>query len=345
MSRHRLKTAGAKAPVFSSDAIQEIFSFSNGYPRLINIICDHALLSGYVREIIIINADIIRECKEELQISSLNTCHNADISDNESESIHKNPAIHRVDQDPGIMKIRVRTLVISIVFLAVIGILAGYFFYSSITTKYSANLALKKGNTFNSGQGKKKDDLQTSVTPVQEKKAYDVPARAKIGKVGRFPLLYSQKDPEPKLFREIDSNKEEIPASMTFERVADQADRLETSDDDKKPEGSDAPTKIVPEESKIAEITPEKSKITPPEPEPVTVQKKKLEKDRAEPEFLEKKDLSPQKDRVIDNKFTSAQYEKQAARLKAKSFDSVPKPTIAAVSEKDKQPVETPCNS
>jgi len=69
---HRLKIAGAKAHIFSSDAVQEIFSFSNGYPRMINIICDHALLSGYVRELLMITADIINESKEELRISSLN---------------------------------------------------------------------------------------------------------------------------------------------------------------------------------------------------------------------------------------------------------------------------------
>jgi len=158
-TRHRLKISGASAPIFSSGAIQEIFSFSNGYPRLINIICDHALLSGYVREIIIINADIIRECKEELQISSLNTCQNTDIPDDESKSIHKIPAIHRVER-PRHWEIRVRSVVIGIAFLAVIGSLAGYFFYNNINTKFRANLALRKGNTFNPGPGKKKIFLE-----------------------------------------------------------------------------------------------------------------------------------------------------------------------------------------
>ena len=87
--RHRLKISGAKARIFSSDAVQEIFSFSNGYPRLINIICDHALLSGYVREILIITADIINECKEDLKISNLKTDQDPYVSDDESESKRK----------------------------------------------------------------------------------------------------------------------------------------------------------------------------------------------------------------------------------------------------------------
>jgi type II secretory pathway predicted ATPase ExeA len=326
--RHRLKTVGAKAPVFSSGAIQEIFSFSNGYPRLINIICDHALLSGYVREIIIINADIIRECKEELQISSLNTYHTADISDNESESIHKNSAIHRVER-PGYYEIPVRTLVIGIVFLVVIGILAGYFFYNSINTKYRANLALRKGNTFNSVQGKKKDDLRTSVMPVQEKKAYDVPAGAEIEKVkdSRFYIIRS---PEPKLFKEIDTREEEIAAAVPSEQVDHQADIRIASGGDKEPESLNVTKKG--EAGKL--------KTTPLKAKPVTVQKKTLIQEQTKPDFLDKEDLSLQKDHVIDNKFTSSLYKKQATRLMANSSDSVQEPAAADVSEKDKPSVK-----
>ena len=93
--RHRLEIAGAKTHIFSSGSIYEIFSFSNGYPRLINIICDHALLSGYVRDNLIIAQDIIKECKEELQISNLNM-NRQDTHDSadEIESKHNVSVIH-----------------------------------------------------------------------------------------------------------------------------------------------------------------------------------------------------------------------------------------------------------
>jgi type II secretory pathway predicted ATPase ExeA len=84
--RHRLEIAGAKTHIFSSGAIQEIFSFSSGYPRLINIICDHALLTGYVREILIITPDIINECKKDLKISNLKTDQDTDDFVDEIES-------------------------------------------------------------------------------------------------------------------------------------------------------------------------------------------------------------------------------------------------------------------
>ncbi|MEA1949168.1 MAG: AAA family ATPase [Thermodesulfobacteriota bacterium] len=305
-TRHRLKTAGAKTPIFSSDSIQEIFYFSNGYPRMINIICDHALLSGFVREIKIINADIIRECKEELQISNLNRGRDTDSYNYESAPKPRIPVIQR-EERPKNRDIRIRFVVIGIGLLAVIGSLTGYVFYNNIKTKTEprANLVLSQSKTSYPGQTEEKNDLRTTVPPVPEKKTYPVPSKVEIGKVGDS-RYYIVKDPEPKLFREIDTNKEEIPASMS----------------------SDTTTKIAHEEFKIAKIMPEKLKTTTPKTEPVTVQKKTLDKDRE-----------------LDSKastVTSAPYEKQAARVTARFSDSVPKPAVAAVSEKDKQPVKTP---
>ena len=66
--RHRLKIAGTDQEIFHQKAVQEIFSFSQGYPRLINIICDHALLTGYASGVKIIDMNVIRECEKELHI-------------------------------------------------------------------------------------------------------------------------------------------------------------------------------------------------------------------------------------------------------------------------------------
>ena len=64
---HRIKVAGHQGNIFGEGAIDEIFSFSKGYPRLINIICDHALLSGYVNGVKTIkDAEIIKECSDEI---------------------------------------------------------------------------------------------------------------------------------------------------------------------------------------------------------------------------------------------------------------------------------------
>ena len=66
--KHRLKVAGATQEIFAKDAVKEVFSFSGGYPRLINIICDHALLTGYASGLNLINKKVIQECERELHI-------------------------------------------------------------------------------------------------------------------------------------------------------------------------------------------------------------------------------------------------------------------------------------
>jgi general secretion pathway protein A len=66
---HRLKVAGAARSIFSAEAVREIYCFSQGVPRLINIICDHALVTGYSASLKFIDLAIIKECAKELQIS------------------------------------------------------------------------------------------------------------------------------------------------------------------------------------------------------------------------------------------------------------------------------------
>lgn len=58
---HRLWKAGGKQSVsFSKGALNKIYKHSGGYPRLINIICDRALLAGYNKRSRNITARIVR---------------------------------------------------------------------------------------------------------------------------------------------------------------------------------------------------------------------------------------------------------------------------------------------
>jgi len=48
--RHRLQISGAKnTPVFTLPAVWRIYNYSGGIPRLINAVCDKALLAGFVQ--------------------------------------------------------------------------------------------------------------------------------------------------------------------------------------------------------------------------------------------------------------------------------------------------------
>jgi type II secretory pathway predicted ATPase ExeA len=66
---HRLKTAGRSQPLFSGDAVRQIHALSKGYPRLINIICDHALLYGYSANLQLIEGSVIRDCSRDLSVA------------------------------------------------------------------------------------------------------------------------------------------------------------------------------------------------------------------------------------------------------------------------------------
>ena len=69
--RHRLKVAGSRQEILTLDAMRRVYAFSKGYPRLINIICDHALLTGYASGVKPIDVNLIRECEKELRLPEM----------------------------------------------------------------------------------------------------------------------------------------------------------------------------------------------------------------------------------------------------------------------------------
>ena len=66
--QHRLRVSGADKQIYLPEAVHEIFKFSAGYPRLINLICDRTLLTGYVAGKKMIDHSIVSKCASELQL-------------------------------------------------------------------------------------------------------------------------------------------------------------------------------------------------------------------------------------------------------------------------------------
>ncbi|MGI9248701.1 MAG: AAA family ATPase [Woeseiaceae bacterium] len=64
---HRLKVAGALGEVFDSSAKKATFRLSKGVPRLINVICDRALLGAYSLESRRINRRLVHRAAEEVR--------------------------------------------------------------------------------------------------------------------------------------------------------------------------------------------------------------------------------------------------------------------------------------
>jgi general secretion pathway protein A len=120
--RHRLKIAGTSQELFKSKAVQEIYSFSQGYPRLINIICDHALLTGYASGVKSIDVNVIKECEKELHIP-------IDTKKQENNATALGRTEIAVSSNPPREQPLGRKSLFLILFLLLI-ISAGYYFYN-----------------------------------------------------------------------------------------------------------------------------------------------------------------------------------------------------------------------
>lgn len=68
--KHRLKIAGAHGEVFTEDAIAEIFRRSHGRPRIINSLCDNALLEAVLLQKKPITGEIVDLAAESLGLMS-----------------------------------------------------------------------------------------------------------------------------------------------------------------------------------------------------------------------------------------------------------------------------------
>jgi general secretion pathway protein A len=65
---HRLQVSGANSlPCFTMAAVWRVFNYSGGIPRLVNAVCDKALLSGFVQSCDRINYSMVGRAIRELE--------------------------------------------------------------------------------------------------------------------------------------------------------------------------------------------------------------------------------------------------------------------------------------
>jgi len=140
--RHRLKVAGTEKELFMPEAVHEIFKISNGTPRLINILCDHALITGYIRDLIKVSPEMIRECAKELDISS-----GAEPTDIRSMSQIEKPAAieEKTDISPALIKLFIMKR--KWIPAAVVGAVAILFFAVFLMKVPETNRAQEPGST------------------------------------------------------------------------------------------------------------------------------------------------------------------------------------------------------
>jgi general secretion pathway protein A len=68
---NRLHTAGSGGNlVFEADAVEAVHTYSGGIPRVINLLCENALINAYVDHTTVISAPLVAEAARELQFDT-----------------------------------------------------------------------------------------------------------------------------------------------------------------------------------------------------------------------------------------------------------------------------------
>jgi general secretion pathway protein A len=64
----RLRIAGAKMPVLSPESVKVVYRYSNGIPRVINLICEHSMIEAYAEQVKPIPVRIVESVGRELDL-------------------------------------------------------------------------------------------------------------------------------------------------------------------------------------------------------------------------------------------------------------------------------------
>jgi general secretion pathway protein A len=88
--QRRLHLAGANSSVwtiFPEETLAEVYRHSRGLPRLINSICENALIGGYARQLKSITPDIIGEVAADLRLNLVRTPRTPEIAINDGAEL------------------------------------------------------------------------------------------------------------------------------------------------------------------------------------------------------------------------------------------------------------------
>ncbi len=104
--QYRLKVAGAEnSIIFDEEAIEYIHRYSNGIPRLINVLCDTALVYGFADSLELIGKKVIEDVIKEREAGGM---FSVDSEENLSEAI---PITHSTETDtPGHIDNRIKLM-------------------------------------------------------------------------------------------------------------------------------------------------------------------------------------------------------------------------------------------
>lgn len=64
----RLRIAGNSGEIFSSEAVEAISRYSGGIPRVINLLCEHALINAFVEQTSVVSKKIVEEIARDFDL-------------------------------------------------------------------------------------------------------------------------------------------------------------------------------------------------------------------------------------------------------------------------------------
>ena len=84
--RHRLEVAGGDPALFDDGACRAVYRFSGGVPRLINLLCDTALVYGFAEQRALIDGELLTEVAREKQAGGIFPVHDAPLDGEDTGS-------------------------------------------------------------------------------------------------------------------------------------------------------------------------------------------------------------------------------------------------------------------
>jgi general secretion pathway protein A len=103
----RLRIAGAEGePIFSKEAVQTIHLYSQGIPRIVNLLCEHALINAYVDHLRPVPAYLVEEVAREFQLDDLGRGSVAETAESSNGNSDRNAGSLLEDLDELLERLR-----------------------------------------------------------------------------------------------------------------------------------------------------------------------------------------------------------------------------------------------
>lgn len=216
--RQSLVAVGTERAIFSADALRSVHEFSGGFLRRINIICDHAMLLGYLQGKKTVNGDMVRQCAEDLCLPDATVQLPADllrgVDGYDAEKLQDIPPVPVVEIAP--IK---AWKIIGTVILIVIGVFwATYYNYpQEYQTLFSRILPGMKEQSTDDGRKELPAAIETAdlvkIQPVEEKSVADV--LPPIAQMNALSVSEQKMSREADVSKNISTLTDDMPVSYT----------------------------------------------------------------------------------------------------------------------------------